>query len=96
MILYHGTNAAATYPRLTTRSNENNYRQSSLWVKDASFIKLRNLEIGYSFSRFRIFANGQNFLTISPFKWKYNLDPESVGGLYPHLASVNAGVCVNF
>ena len=88
--------AAATYPRLTTRSNENNYRQSSLWVKDASFIKLRNLEIGYSFSRFRIFANGQNFLTISPFKWKYNLDPESVGGLYPHLASVNAGVCVNF
>ena len=89
--------AGATYPRLTTRSNENNYRLSSLWVKDASFLKLRNVELGYTWKeRFRVFVNGQNLCTISPFQWKYNLDPENISGLYPQLRTFNAGISVNF
>ena len=88
--------ANATYPRLTTRSNENNYRTSSLWIKDGSFIKLRNVELGYTFKNTRFFVNGQNLLTISPLLAKYNLDPENISGLYPALKSVNAGVCVTF
>ena len=89
--------AGATYPRLTTRSNENNYRISSLWVKDASFLKLRNLEVGYTWKdRFRVFVNGQNLLTISPFQKTYNLDPENVKGLYPQLRTFNTGISVNF
>ena len=89
--------AGATYPRLTTRSNENNYRTSSFWVKDASFLKLRNLEIGYTWKdRFRVFINGQNLFTISPLQRKYNIDPENIKGLYPQLRTFNTGISVNF
>ena len=98
--------AGATYPRLTTQGNSNNYRTSSLWIKDASFLKLRNVELGYTFrtddadkrgiKAFRCFVNGQNLLTICPVTKEYNLDPENLSGLYPALKSVNAGVSVTF
>ena len=98
--------ANATYPRLTTQSNENNYRLSSQWVKDASYLKLRNVEIGYTFSGkrldkagvsgFRCFICGQNLLTVSPMLTKYHLDPENLTGLYPTLRSFNAGVTITF
>ncbi len=89
--------ASATYPRLTTRSNENNYRTSSLWIKDGSFLKLRNLELGYTVKEgFRFFVNGQNLFTVSPLLAKYNLDPENISGLYPALRSFNAGVTITF
>ncbi len=89
--------ANATYPRLTTQSNENNYRTSSLWIKDGSFLKLRNLELGYTVKEgFRCFVNGQNLLTFSPLLAKYNLDPENVSGLYPALRTFNAGVTITF
>ena len=98
------TRATATYPRLTTQSNENNYRLSSLWVKDASFLKLRNVELGYTFAldqasgikALRCFVSGQNLLTISPLLRDYNLDPENITGLYPLLKSVNAGISITF
>ena len=98
--------AGATYPRLTTRSNENNYRDSSFWIKDASFLKCRNLELGYSFdaeklqkahiSGLRCFVSAQNVFTISPFQRDYNLDPENLSGLYPAIKSFNAGVSITF
>lgn len=89
--------AGATYPRLTTKSNENNYRTSSFWVKDASFLKLRNLEIGYTWKdRLRVFINGQNLFTISPLQREYNIDPENIKGMYPQLRTFNTGISVNF
>lgn len=100
------TRATATYPRLTTRSNENNYRTSSFWIKDASFLKLRNVEIGYNFdgpklqkagiSGLRCFISGQNLFTVSPLQKQYNLDPEHLSGLYPALRTFNAGVSITF
>ena len=99
------TRATAKYPRLTTLSNENNYRLSSLWVKDASFLKLRNLELGYTVenpfgwkavSALRCFVNGQNLFTVSPLLSRYNLDPENLSGLYPALKSFNAGLSITF
>ena len=100
------TRNTATYPRLTTQSNENNYRTSSFWVKDASFLKLRNVEIGYTFDSpklksagingLRCFVSGQNLFTVSPLKYKYNMDPEHLSGLYPALRTFNAGVSITF
>ncbi|MBE0673096.1 MAG: SusC/RagA family TonB-linked outer membrane protein, partial [Bacteroidales bacterium] len=40
--------ATADFPRLTTQSNNNNLRISTFWLKDATFIRLRNLEFGYN------------------------------------------------
>ena len=98
--------ANATYPRLTTQGNSNNYRTSSLWIKDASFLKLRNLEIGYTWTAdpaeksgiqaVRCFVNGQNLLTVSPLMQEWGRDPENLSGLYPALKSINAGVSVTF
>ena len=98
--------ANATYPRLTTQGNSNNYRTSSLWIKDASFLKLRNVELGYTFKTqdpdkagvkaFRCFVNGQNLLTFSPLLQEWGRDPENLSGLYPTLKSVNAGIAITF
>lgn len=98
--------ANATYPRLTTMSNENNYQTSSLWIKDASYLKLRNLELGYNFANgkvkaagienLRLFLSGNNLFTISPLQKEFNLDPESARGGYPTLRSYNIGVNITF
>ena len=98
--------ANATYPRLTTQGNSNNYRTSSLWIKDASFLKLRNVELGYTFQSrdaekagvkaFRCFVNGQNLLTFSPLLKDWGRDPENLSGLYPTLKSFNAGISITF
>ena len=98
--------ANATYPRLTTQGNSNNYRASSLWIKDASFLKLRNVELGYTFKSkdadkagvkaIRCFVNGQNMLTFSPLLKEWGRDPENLSGLYPTLKSFNAGVSITF
>lgn len=100
------TRATATYPRLTTRSNPNNYQASSFWIKDASFLKLRNVEFGYNFQssklretgieNLRVFVSGHNLLTISPLQRSYNLDPENLTGLYPVMRTINAGASITF
>jgi TonB-linked SusC/RagA family outer membrane protein len=92
----------ATYPRLTTLPNENNYRPSSFWMNSGNVLRLRNIELGYtvpaSWTRkvkvenVRLFANGVNLFTWDKMEM---VDPESYGG-YPPLKSVNMGISVQF
>lgn len=99
------TRSTATYPRLSTLSNNNNYQSSSFWIKNGDFLRLRNVEIGYSlsknilkkmkFSSVRLYVNGTNLFTLSSLLQNYNLDPESLSG-YPLLKSYNLGLTVNF
>src|SRR5699024_1894042 len=39
---------SATLPRLTTQDNDNNFRSNSIWLKDQSYIMLRNVKLTYS------------------------------------------------
>lgn len=99
------TRATADYPRLTTKANDNNYRNSTFWMKDVSFIRLRNVELGYSFSSellqrvkldgLRIYVSAVNPVTWSSFTSRYNIDPETYDG-YPGLKSYNAGISLTF
>ena len=99
------TRAEATYPRLTTQENENNYRASSYWVRKNDFLRLKNIELGYNFSgkviktnaisKFRVYVNALNPITFSNLLKNYNTDPESKYG-YPALKSYNVGIQVNF
>jgi TonB-linked SusC/RagA family outer membrane protein len=93
----------ATLPRLSTLDSQNNYRSSTTWLVDASFIKLRNVEISYkipqrymdkcSISNFNVFVRGVNLLT---FNNSFKLtDPERLSGL-PNLKSYHLGVNVKF
>ncbi|WP_262249304.1 SusC/RagA family TonB-linked outer membrane protein [Parapedobacter soli] len=85
-----------TYPALRKDLNTHvNYRRSDFWVTNVRYLRLRNLEVGYSFPRqliervgisgLRIFANGTNLFSFDNVK-KFEIDPEisSTNGLvYP-------------
>lgn len=95
----------ALWPRLSTVSMSNNTQQSTWWMRDGSFLRLKSLEIGYTLPKnwlkkiyarnVRVYASGTNLLTFSKFKlW----DPEMAGsGLnYPTQRVINAGIQVQF
>lgn len=96
----------AFWPRLTYGPNKNNYRASTWWKKDMSFLRCKTIEVGYTFpkswfERFyvkscRVFVSGNNLFCFSDFKlW----DPElgtNDGLKYPMNRSVMFGIDVNF
>ncbi len=91
------------YPRLTSQTNNNNYRASDLWYKDINFLKLRNCEFYYylpqsvisklKLSQCKVFVKGENLMTISNLDV---MDPENIGTNYPTLMGVNLGVSFKF
>lgn len=98
-------NPNARYPRLTAGDNVNNNRNSTWRMRDGSFLRLKNMEIGYSMPKrildktfitsLRFYVSGQNLLTFSKFKlW----DPElnsSDGSKYPLSRVFTVGVNIN-
>lgn len=89
-------NIYAKHPRLTKENNYNNTYGSDYWLRDGSFLKLKNAEIGYTYKGSRFYVSGNNLLTFSPFKlW----DPEMGGGnglKYPTQRVFNVGVQITF
>lgn len=90
----------ATVPRLTTQANANNYQNSSLWYRDASFLKLRNLMVGYTFPKsmikfadMQVYVQGTNLFSLDNIKFA---DPEQLVASYPSIRSFWAGVKFNF
>lgn len=101
------TAATATQPRLWLGNNTNNTQVSSFWLKNADFIRLKNVEIGYTFPEklsrkiglpsVRLFANGLNLLTWSAiYDVRKDLDPEAWGGAYPIMKIFNFGINIKF
>lgn len=89
-------NLSAEYPRLTQINNPNNTQQSTYWLRNGAFLKLKNAEIGYTYKGWRFYVSGSNLLTFSPFDY---WDPEmgSGSGLkYPTQRVINFGVQVTF
>lgn len=99
-------NTNASLPRLGLNANGNNYVTSSFWLKNASYLRLKNVEVAYTFKNeflaklkltgVRVYANGQNLFTITDMK---NVDPEntsSLGWYYPQQKIFNFGLNVQF
>ncbi|MFA7492423.1 MAG: TonB-dependent receptor [Proteiniphilum sp.] len=89
-------NIYAAYPRLSKLDNDNNTAASTYWLRDGSFLKLKNAEIGYNLKLMRIYLRGTNLFTISKFK---HWDPEQGGGSglsYPTQRVINLGVQFTF
>ena len=98
-------NPNASYPRLSYGGSGNNFRQSTYWLRNGSYLRLKTFEIGYSlpksmvnkihFNSMRLFFIGTNLLTFSSFKlW----DPElgsSNGEKYPLAKMFTLGLSVN-
>lgn len=95
-----GQKERATMPRLTTLENPNNYRPSSLWYRDGSFLKLRNLMLSYTLPRSTMhvaetefFVQGTNLFSLDNIQFA---DPEQLGIAYPSTRSFWAGLKLNF
>ena len=95
-----GREAVATMPRLTTQESANNYRSNSLWYRDGSFIKLRNLGISYTISRkwlricdATVSLTGTNLFSLDNIRFA---DPEQLGAYYPSTRVYWVGVKFNF
>ncbi len=102
-------NTNARYPRASAVRSPNNYTwRSSFWMKDATYVRLKNLELGYTIlTRFaqragmesiRVFTSGQNLWTWTP-HIKEKIDPEAGddwGYYYYQQAVIAFGLNVTF
>lgn len=82
----------ASYPRLTRYDNNHNTAGSDFWLRNARFLKLKNVELGFRHKKMRVYLNAINLLTFSPFK---HWDPEMGGGAglkYPTQRVFNIGL----
>ena len=100
-------NPNAAYPRLSINQQSNNLQPSSFWQVSAAYVRLKNIQLGYSLpdkllknksiSSVRFFANGTNLLTSS--KMPLGMDPESpetVQNSTPLLSTYIFGVELKF
>ena len=101
-------NPNAILPRISFTNRVHNNHDSQAWMVDSRYLRLKNVEVGYTFNKprrmpffnyIRLFVSGQNLLTFSRFDGN---DPEAPGsGLdfgvrYPMTRVVNIGAQVNF
>lgn len=98
------TNTTAKYTRLKAADPQNRAVASDYWMYNASWIKLKNLQIGYNLpdawakkvflQRARIYFSGENVLLITKFP---GLDPEIGSGVsYPTMRQYALGVNLTF
>ncbi|MDE6648302.1 MAG: TonB-dependent receptor [Muribaculaceae bacterium] len=99
-------NRNATYPRPTIVYKSHTYAGSTLWEKDASYVRCKSLQLAYDFNmpwmkkigltQLRLSLSGYNIFTISKYKWG---DPEnraSSSPSYPLTRTYTAGLTVGF
>lgn len=101
------TAETATMPRFSENSLSHNSKQSTLWVKDGSYLRLKSLTFGYEFSDKRLLKkigisklgllfSGYNLLTFDKFSI---MDPEckpSNEDTYPITKTYNLGLNITF
>ena len=95
----------AFWPRLSASSISNNNQQSTWFMRDGSFIRLKSLEIGYSLpsewvkkikmGKIRLYFSGSNLLCFSKFKlWDPEMGGDGLG--YPLQRVLNIGINCDF
>lgn len=93
------TAATATYPRVSVGTNVNNDIVSSFWMHSGDYVRLKNIELGYTITGnyikrahltgIRLFISGTNLFTHSAYDV---VDPETNGGGYPIQRVINGGI----
>lgn len=96
----------AKFPRISKLAQANNYRASDLYLCDASYLRLKSVELGYNFNmpfmkkikmnQCRLYVSAYNLFTLTDFMWG---DPESRQSdrpNYPLTRVINLGLKVGF
>lgn len=102
------TNLNASYPRITN-SDQINYEKSDFWLQDASYIRLKNVSLGYNLPKkavnaiglqnIKVTFSGENMLTFYMNNQFRDFDPESGSGrgyIYSNLMKFSLGLKVTF
>jgi hypothetical protein len=108
---WHGEGTSDRIPRIVAgTANSNNWRVSDLWIRNGDFVRLRNIQLGYtlpqhitqvaSIQSLRLWVGAENLITFTRFE---GLDPEigtasgvSRMGNYPQARTLNFGLGVTF
>ena len=98
-------NPGSNIPALTTSDTNNEGRVSSYYIENGSYMKLRNIQLGYNvpkgftdklrLERIRLYLSAQNLLTIKSKKFS-GADPENPGFNYPIPLNLTFGLNVSF
>lgn len=105
-------NKDASYPRLSMKDSKKNWSTSSFWMQNSSYLKMRNMQLGYSFpkkwlsdfniSRLRVYFSVDNLFTITKFdgvdpEAAYNMkDLSTSSSYYPLTRNYSFGVNLSF
>lgn len=99
------TNTSSTIPALTLSDKNNESRFSTYFVENGSYMKLRNLQLGYTLpktisskiraSNLNLYVSGQNLFTLKS-KSFTGVDPEAAGFGYPIPTMLTTGLRVTF
>jgi TonB-linked SusC/RagA family outer membrane protein len=75
---WHGEGTSNSVPRLSVSNLNNNYRSSDLWVQNGAYLSLRNVSLGYTFSKqhigsvqlpgIRVYVSSYNVFTITKYQ----------------------------
>lgn len=84
-----GEGTSSSLPRMTTENPNGNWRSSDLYIKDGSYIRLKNIQLGYSLpskllksahiQRLRLYVSAENLLTFTDYD---GFEPEIASGDY--------------
>jgi TonB-linked SusC/RagA family outer membrane protein len=96
----------AKYPRLAF-GESNNEQNSSFWMKDASYMRLKNIQLGYTFptsisglagiKKLRLYVNGSNLFTLDNFWDGFDVEsPVGTVSVYPQVKVYSFGLSANF
>ena len=105
-----GANTGAYYPRPTFNGNSKNQERSTRYLQNAAYIRLKNIQLGYTLPRkwtdsiglssVRFYTSAENLFTLT--KMTKIFDPETIGGdwgdgkVYPLMKTYSFGVNINF
>lgn len=100
-------NPNAPYPRLTYNTGFNQNTFSTYWLEDASYLRVKNIQLGYTFpekwmkkariDNLRLYVSADNLFTFSKFFYAYDPEtPVSKGGYYPLVKTIVFGVNLSF
>jgi len=99
-------NRDAAFPRLAF-NQINNEQNSTFWMKDASYLRLKNLQLGYTFPKvlanrvflknLRLYVSGQNLFTFDKFWDGFDVEaPVGRGSFYPQVRMYTVGLDIKF
>ena len=97
----------AVFPRLAF-GETNNTQLSDYWMKSAAYLRIKNIQLGYTIpkqvlqragiSQLRIYLSGENLFTMDHFwpGWDPEIDAASNGAYYPQVKTYNLGINLKF